>query len=411
MLDIIELDMGYTTLSDQYYRRVEPQAILDGARVGMNAYLRTRGIAGFTLSPLHARADGRGVVPAIERQLGVILSRYGSRVDARDLVYAAIRGEIGALHDPYSVFFTKRELTGFTGALDGRAFGGIGLVLASEADGYERVDQVFDGSPADRAGIVVGDRLVSVDGTAVDGLGSAAIARFLRGAVGTSVVLAIERAGSDTATELHVVRAAITPPDVTARVLPDGVGYLALRAFGPAAGEQVHAALAKLHAAGARAIAFDLRGNGGGYEHAAVQVASAFVPAGPIVSTQANHGHRMTLSADGSALPPLPLAVLVDGDSASASELVTGALRDRELATVIGTRTFGKGVVQTMFPLPDGSAMKVTTARYFSPGGHDIDRIGIVPSIVVTEPAGAERGVPGHDPQLDAALTFLAGQH
>jgi carboxyl-terminal processing protease len=123
---------------------------------------------------------------------------------------------------------------------------------------------------------------------------------------------------------------------------------------------------------------------------------------------QSNRGHEVATSADGSALVPQPLVVLVDGDSASGSELVTGAIADHHAGTILGTRTFGKGLVQTLFPLPDGSALKVTTARYFTPDGRDINRVGIRPDIVVEEPVGAARGVPGNDPQLDAALAFLA---
>jgi carboxyl-terminal processing protease len=203
------------------------------------------------------------------------------------------------------------------------------------------------------------------------------------------------------------LRAAIAPPDVSARLLPGDVAYIALRGFGPSAGEQVHAALSRLRARGARATVFDLRGNGGGYETSAVRVASAFVPSGTIVVTQTNHGRKKTTVADGTAAPSLPLVVLVDHDSASGSELVTGAIADHGLGKVVGARTFGKGVVQTMFPLPDGSAMKVTTARYFTPNGGDIDGAGIAPDVAVPEPADAVRGVPGRDPQLDAALTLL----
>ena len=412
IVDLIDLDMGYTTLADQYYRTLSPQLLLDGARVGMVAYLRGRGIADPHIPTMRARADGRGVVPAIEQRLGKAIARYGSRVDAREFVYNTIRGELGALHDPYSVFFTKAELSDFTTALDGRSFGGIGIVVAADPSGAYRVDRVFDAGPAARAGLEPGDRIVAIDGQPAAGLTSGAIAKLLRGPVGTVVRLAITR-DADTpelALLLTLTRAAVTPPDVATRMLPHAIGYVALRSFGPAAGQQVHAALTGLHAQGARSIVLDLRGNGGGYESSAVRVASAFVPAGPIVITLANHGHRTVTSADGSAPPSLPLVVLVDGDSASGSELVTGAIADHGLGTIVGTRTFGKGLVQTMFPLPDGSAMKVTTARYFTPDGRDIDRIGITPDVVVSEPADAQRGVPGHDAQLDAALLLLAAQ-
>jgi carboxyl-terminal processing protease len=398
--------MGYTTIADQYYRDVRPQQLLDGARTGLVAYLRGRGIADPQVALMRARPDGRGVVPAIEQQVGKAIQRYGARVDARSLAYSAIQGELASLHDPYSVFFTKQQLAGFTTALDGATFGGIGVVLAGDATGGYRADMVFDAGPAARAGVVAGDRIVAVDGQPLEGMSADAVSVRLRGRVGTIVRLDIahgERIGN-----LSIERAAITPPDVIERLLSGDVGYVALRGFGPAAGAQVHAALARLRSHGARAIVFDLRGNGGGYESSAVRVASAFVPSGAIVITQTNHGHRVITVADGTAAPPQPLAVLVDHDSASGSELVTGAVADHGLGTIVGTRTFGKGLVQTMFPLPDGSAMKVTTARYFTPDGRDIDRIGIAPDVAVDEPADAQRGVPGHDPQLDAALRLLA---
>lgn len=401
--------MGYTTISDAYYRPVAPQRLLDGARVGLVAYLRGRGIDEPDVPLMRARVDGRGVVPAIERQVGLAVARYGARVDARELVYNAIRGELAALNDPYSVFFTKAELGGFTTALDGRRFGGIGIVLARDDAGRYAIDEVFDGGPAAAAGLRAGDRVVGVEGAATDGQTPDAVAGLLRGTVGTAVRLDVAR-DADAPRRLTIVRATITPPAVTARVVAPATGYLALRTFGPDAGAQVRTALARLRGQGARGIVFDLRGNGGGYESSAVKVASAFVPRGPIVATQALHGRRKITLADGTAPPPLPLVVLVDGDSASGSELVTGAIQDRGVGTVVGSRTFGKGVVQTMFPLPDGSAMKVTTARYYTPAGRDIDGIGITPDVVVSEPPAAQRGVPGHDPQLDAALRLVAAR-
>lgn len=407
LLDVVELDMGYTTITDNFYRTVAPQRLLDGARTGIVAYLRSRGVTDAHIPVMRARSDGRGVVPAIEQQIGRAIERYGTRVDARGLVYGAIRGELAALDDPYSVFFTKTELSRFTSFLDGASFGGVGIVLARDADGRYHADDVFASSPAARAGIVAGDRIVAVDGTPADGAPPATMSALLRGRSGTTVRITVMRGGGDTARELTLTRAAITPPDVSSRMLPSDVAYVALRAFGPDAGAQVRAALTRLRAQGARAEILDLRGNGGGYESSAVHVASTFVPRGTIVATQTQHGRRIDTPADGSAPAPLPLVILVDHDSASGSELVAAAIVDHGLARVVGARTFGKGVVQTMFPLPDGSAMKVTTARYFTPNGRDIDRVGITPDVIVEQPADAPRGVPGGDPQLDAALALL----
>jgi carboxyl-terminal processing protease len=190
-------------------------------------------------------------------------------------------------------------------------------------------------------------------------------------------------------------------------MLPRAVGYIGLRIFGERAGEEVRAAALRLDAQGAQALVFDLRNDGGGYESAAVKVADDFIASGPIVAVAENHGKRHVTLADGKALPPRPLVVLVNHDSASGSELVAGALQDRGLARLVGTRTFGKGLVQTMIPLPDGSALKVTTARYFTAGGRDIDRVGVMPDVSVDEPSDAQLGVPGHDPQLDRALALL----
>jgi carboxyl-terminal processing protease len=407
LLDLIETELGYTTITDNYYRNVSPQVLLDGARTGIVAYLRGRGVADPQVGFMHARADGRFAVPAIEQQIGLAIERYGARVDVHDLVAATIGGELGALHDPYSVLFTKAELAKFTTALDGRAFGGIGAELGyDDARKQWRIDDVFPESPAARAGLRENDEILAVDGVAVGTLDVDALSAKLRGPAGSSLALTIEREGAPLPQPLTMKRAVITPPDVSRREIAPGIGYVALRSFGPSAGRDVRAALTSLVARGATKIVFDLRGNGGGYESAAVDVASCFVR-GPVVSMLARGGKRLVTDANAAPVAISALAVLVDGDSASGSELVTGAIRDHHAGTIVGTRTFGKGLVQAMFPLPDGSAIKLTTARYFTPDGEDIDRVGILPSVVVSEPANAQRGVAGADPQLDRALALL----
>lgn len=408
LLDLVETDLGYSTISEQYYQRVAPQRLLDGAQSGMIAYLRARGIAQPDIAVMHARADGRGAVPAIEQQMGRAILRYGSRIVVRDLVYAAIRGELAALHDPYSLFFTVADLKKFTTALDGTAFGGIGIVIAGDAQAKEwHVDQVFDDSPAAKAGVRQHDVIAAVDGTAIGDRTTDAITALLRGRVGSVVKLSIVRDGTPLPAPLTITRAAITPPAVTSRLLPGGVAYIALRTFDLTAGDDVRRALVRLRANGARATVFDLRGNGGGYESAAVHVASVFIASGPIVAVQERRGHRIVTNADGRALAPEPLAVLVDGNSASGSELVAGAIHDRGAGTLVGTTTYGKGLVQTIVPLPDGAAVKLTTARYFTAGGHDIDRRGIQPDVVVAQPPNATTGVPADDPQLARALSVV----
>jgi carboxyl-terminal processing protease len=408
LLDLVETEFGYTTIVDQYQRPVSVQRILDGARVGIIAYLRSRGIGDPLVGAMHARPDGRGAVPAIERQIALALQRYGPRVDTLQLVYAAIRGEVAALNDPYSVFFTARDVKGFSAAIDGSAFGGIGVQLAfDDATKTWLADMVFPGGPAAKAGVLAGDALLAVNGTSLIGLDNAHVQTLLRGAIGSTAQLSIARGGAPLPAPLAVQRAAITPPTVTERLLPGNVGYVALRTFSEDAGAAVRAALLRLVARGATAYVFDLRGNGGGYESAAVHVASAFIPSGPIVANEGRDAKRRISAADGNAVPARPLIVLVDHDSASGSELVAGAIQDRGAGRLLGTRTFGKGVAQTMFALPDGSAIKLTTARYYTAGGRFIDKIGLTPDVEVEQPAGSETGVPGRDPQLDRALALL----
>ncbi len=409
LLDLVEVDYAFTTIEDHYDRAVATQTLLDGARTGLIAYLHTRGIAAPDVAVMHAQANGRGAVPAIERQIALALQRYGARVDTRELVYATIRGEVAALDDPYSVFFTAADVKGFTRALDGASFGGVGIQLAFDpATKVWRAETVFPNGPAATAGVRDGDVIVAAGGTPLADLSDPQVTAALRGAVGSTVALQIVRDGTPLASPIVVTRAAVTPPDVTERLLPGDVGYVALHSFPLDAATQVRAAFRRLDARGARSFVFDLRGNGGGYETAAVHVASVFVPAGPVVANQARRGPRHVIAADGDALPAAPLAVLIDHDSASGAELVAGALQDRKRATLVGERSYGKGVAQEMFPLPDGSAIKLTTMRYYTAAGRFIDRTGLEPDVVVAEPADAVRGTPGRDPQLDRALALLA---
>ena len=204
------------------------------------------------------------------------------------------------------------------------------------------------------------------------------------------------------------MRRIVTAPDVTGRVVQNAIGYVRIRSFGALSTQQLDAVLAKLRAANVRAYAVDLRANGGGYRDAAIAVGSRFV-AGTIVTTQERTGKPVPFAAKaGTAQLGAPLAVLVDGDTASAAEIVAGAIQDDKAGTLVGTRTFGKGLVQETFALPDGGAIKMTTARYLTPAGRDIDKVGITPDVIVEQPAGAHPGEPGRDAQLDRALALLA---
>jgi carboxyl-terminal processing protease len=192
------------------------------------------------------------------------------------------------------------------------------------------------------------------------------------------------------------------------KLLPGKIGYVALTVFGRETGSELTTALDRLQRAGARALVLDLRDNGGGYLEAAVAVSSKFIPSGPIVSVESRASNITTLDADNTAINPIPLVVLVNGYTASASEITSGAIQDSSVGTIIGTKTFGKGVVQTIYPLPDGSAIKVTTARYLTPRNRDINHLGITPDIVVAENKHPQFGIPTRDEQLARALQYLS---
>ncbi len=406
-LDLIELQIGYTTLLATYYRPVSPRALAGGARTGVAAYLVARGVSDPQLPYVPLRLDRATGGDYIDSAVLAVVLRYGSRLSANGVVQAALAGETASVHDPYTLLFHPQQFKKFNAFLNGEKFGGIGAVVSLEASGTRaRVESVIAGSPAERAGLQAADEIAAIDGKAL-GNSSAGVLAALRGKIGSTVRLSLLRNGTPLPEPLAIVRAAITPPLVLTKMLASGIGYVQLTRFGDDAAAQLGAALATLERSGARALVLDLRGNGGGYGDEAKKVASAFIAAGPIYATRERGGAAAVERATGHALFAGRLAVLVDGDTASAAEIVAGALQDDGLATLVGTKTFGKGVVQSVFPLPDGAALKITTARYYTPKGRNIDGTGLVPDIVIAEPADAKRGDPASDPQLARALQVL----
>lgn len=404
-LDLIELQIAYTTLLARFYRPVAPRRLVDGARTGIAAELYARGMHDAQL-PFTPAGVGEGLGgDLVDGMVFASLARYGKRLDGHRLVEAAVRGELAALQDPYSLLFRPREFAKFDAFLGNQTFGGIGALLAYDATlGRALVRRVLPGGAAQRGGLQEGDAIVAVDGTAARTLGAGGIVRALRGPIGT--VVHVEALRGQTTAAYAFVRAVVRDPQVEVRRF-ESVGYLRLFRFGNHAGTEVGAALADLRSQGVRGVVLDLRGNGGGYGDEATAVASAFIANGPIFMTRERGAAPVAASASGAAAFGAPLAVLVDHDTASAAEIVAGALQDTGGGTLVGAQTFGKGLVQSIFPLPDGSALKLTTARYTTPKGRDIDRVGIAPDVRVAEPPGSEFGDPTRDPQLAAALALL----
>jgi len=323
--------------------------------------------------------------------LEALEERYYEEVDLEGLERASVERIIAALDDPYTAYLTPEELRALRDRNDGAYFG-VGLQVA-QRDRAIVVTRVFEGSPAARAGIGVGDRLVAVDGRPTAGRALEAVVSEIRGPDGTTVTIGVEGAGGDGRRELTLERARIRVPAVEGRVERLGarrIGYARLSQFTRGASGALRAEVGRLGGEGVEALVLDLRGDPGGLVSEAVGVAGVFLPDGtPVVTTEGRNSPERTFRTSGTpAAPELPLVVLVDRGSASASEIVAGALRDAGRARLVGDRTFGKALVQSTEILRDGGALKLTTARYLTPDGFDLSDRGLPPDVrVVDDPA------------------------
>jgi carboxyl-terminal processing protease len=415
--DADELTATYAYLVQDYYQKVDTQSVLDGARASIIAYLKSQGVSDPRIAVPHASADDAANVRELQREVNEAVNEYGSKVSTTKVAYAAISGVLASVKDRYTVFLDPKSYAELNDGLDGTSFGGVGLTYSvDDTTKNIRVENVIIDGPSDRAGLRGDDQIVSINDRAVKEIIAGApldvqqsrIQKLLRGDPGTKVKLAVLRSGA-TIDPITVTRATIKQPSVFAKLLPGGIGYAQLSVFGQNTGSELNAALNRLQSEGAKAYVLDLRYNGGGYLNAAIDVSSKFIPSGPIVTVRSRAGQATEYDAENVAVDPRPLAVLVNGFTASASEITAGAIEDSGVGTLIGSKTFGKGVVQTIFPLRDGSAVKITTARYFTPSGHDINTVGIQPQIEALLPTGMRirPGYPDEDPQLVKAIQFL----
>jgi carboxyl-terminal processing protease len=369
-------------------------------------------LAGFAvakgLDRAAASTTARGQADRYSQILTDLQRHYYKPVDVARLGRKGIKALLSSLHDPYTVYFSPQQAKQFGQELSGR-YTGIGVAVDVKS-GRLTVTRVFPGSPAAGAGITPGEVIVSVNGAPTAGQSARADVKRIAGPAGTKVRLQILRTTKPRSVTLTLTRQAIVLPLTTSRLLSDHgtkVGYVSLSSFAKGAGTRVRDAVAGLQRRGAQWIVFDLRDNGGGLVSEAQSVASDFLPAGKVVvTTQGAHSAKDVIRTTGGTPTTLPLVVLVNGNTASASEIVTGALQDYGRGTVIGSRTFGKGVVQTVLPLSGGAELKITVASYRTPLGRDINHKGIEPSILV-----AGQATRGKDPALARALRFIATGH
>jgi carboxyl-terminal processing protease len=333
---------------------------------------------------------------------------YGGPIEPSALTYGAIRGAVASLGDPFTWFADPGEAEQIKEAASGR-YSGIGAVVNESEAGQVIIVRPFQGGPADLAGLLPGDLVLEVDGTDTRDLSLEQAVSLIRGPSGTSVRLVIQREGVEQPFEAEIVRAQIETPSVEYEVLDGGIAYLKLNDFRDTAPAQVHAALAAQLAQEPSSLILDLRDNPGGLLSSSIEIGSEFIAEGVIALEKGSHGFEETLTSRGNGLATdIPLVVLVNGGTASASEIVAGAIRDHERGILVGETTLGKGEVQDPVDLSDGSHLRLTTARWFTPNGELIQGRGLVPDIEVT--LTEEDLANDRDPQLEAAVNQLLGR-
>ncbi|MCR4404756.1 MAG: S41 family peptidase [Candidatus Acetothermia bacterium] len=320
------------------------------------------------------------------------------RIEEQELLYGAIRGMVEALDDPYSRFLTPEEYERFNAIDLNGEFVGIGVQIGIR-DGKVVVIAPLRGSPAEREGVRAGDIILEIDGRSTAGFTLDEAVALLRGEPGTAVTLKVQHLDG-TIEEITIIRELITLDPVDYRLESDEIGYIRITTFNRKTAEEFNLALRDLltvHRIGG--LILDLRSNPGGLLDEALAVASAFVDQGPILNTTDRSGTR-TYSTQGNSIPNLRVAVLIDRGTASAAEILAGAIQDHRMGVLVGERSFGKGLIQTPFTLSDSSAVILTTGEYTTPNGHRVQDLGLVPDIPVTN-EGEE------DSQLLAGLAWV----
>ncbi len=323
-----------------------------------------------------------------------------------EMARGAAAGAVSAVHDPFTVFVDPIPAAIMDEDMQG-TFEGIGATVAM-VEGRLIIENLIADSPAVKAGLLVGDAILEVDGKSLEGLDVVAAITLIRGPRGSVVRLLVDREGTEEPFIVSVTRARVELPTVEYRMLDGGIAYLRLTEFNGIASRKVREALRSLLDNDPKGLVLDLRDNPGGYFQASIDVASEFLDVGKVVVSERVRDQEpevFKVTRTGLAVD-LPLVVLVNGGSASASEIVAGAIRDHERGVLIGEATYGKGSVQNVHTLSDGSSLRVTVARYYLPDGENLDGQGLVPDVEVPftqEDADAQR-----DPQLDRAAEYLA---
>lgn len=331
---------------------------------------------------------------------------YLESVDEQTLEKGVYDGLVEALGDPYSTYYSSEELKELQDKTEGIYYG-IGAYVGIDADtSLPRLTGIIEGTPAQESGLRAGDLLYKVDGEEVQGLELTQVVSKIKGEEGTSVHLTIIREGATDYLEVDVVRRKVESPTVNQKMLDGGIGYIQITEFDTVTLDQFTEALAVCRGSGMKGLILDLRGNPGGNLNTVCDIAREILPKGLIVYTEDKDGKHSEYTCDGTKEMKEPLVVLVDSGSASASEILAGAVKDYGIGTLVGTTTFGKGIVQRIISLSDGSAVKLTVSNYYTPNGNNIHKIGIEPDIEEKFDSEAYYN-DGVDNQLNKAIEIM----
>lgn len=306
---------------------------------------------------------------------------YLEDVDENDFADGIYKGVVESLKDPYSTYYTAEEYKAMTEASSGTYYG-IGASVSQKIDtGIITIVKPFESGPAYEAGILPGDIIYKVEGEEVTGEDITEVVTKMKGPAGTKVKMSVIREGETEPLEFTLERRKIEVPTIEFEMLENKIGYIAIAEFDEVTAQQFRSALNKLEKQGMKGVVIDLRGNGGGRLDTVVDMLDRILPEGMIVSMKDKNGNGEEYKSTNKEQLKVPLSVLINGNSASASEVFAGAVQDYGIGTLVGTTSYGKGIVQTVFPLADHTAIKLTVAKYYTPKGRDIHKKGIEPDV------------------------------
>jgi carboxyl-terminal processing protease len=401
-------------ISSEYIYKTPSEKLFDGAVQGLNTAVKQKKLPAVKLDKIRSKGDFEKAAKEFTQDFYKVAAKHPKLLQGDYLQVQAIKGMLKVLDDPYTVYMDPKEFTSLKEAMNGSIFGGLGIYIELDKannNALTVIEPMAD-TPAMRGGIRARDIIIQIDDTPTVTTTIPQAQLLLRGKIGSKVKLLIQRVGAAEPFWVELVRDQIRVSSVSSKLVEEEgvkVGYIKLKVFGENTNNEMESAIRELEATGAQGFILDLRNNGGGYINAAVDVCSKFLATGSRVVTVQERGQdEVNYPSHPNLHAPRPLVMLVNEYSASASEITAGAMQDLARAKLVGNKTFGKGSVQKIFPLTEGSAMKVTTAHYHTPKGKDIHKLGIEPDIKVAMPiqkVGTEQ-----DEQLKTAIQTVLSE-